>query len=275
MRIIPMCLLPFVVPACVVSVILAVLLGTTKVLYSATSVTMAVAAYSFFYRHPEDGDRVLMSRSSVVLLISGALYAALTQMDFPKEHTTYVAFPDVVVHYAQDLITSPMIVMNLGRLAGRSATQMAPTALYSVFATCAAIAAATVTDPYQQMALMSLNVLLLTTAAVDITHTVPVCAAMVSTVNKFRCEVSMDLLVVSGIMYPVIQSLGLVGLVGVRTQLHWFALLDLLSKAGVCHIMLKSQQALRNTAYHFSRGNHQGALVRFPGVLDSLAFLSP
>merc|ERR1711920_79729 len=75
-------------------------------------------------------------------------------------------------------------------------------------------------------------------------------ASELSSNNMMRCQTSGDLLKMTMVLYQILQGLSIAGVIPDAAQLHMFALLDLLQKLGVSHIMCKSGSVLRRSAQH-------------------------
>ena len=78
----------------------------------------------------------------------------------------------------------------------------------------------------------------------------PTLAETTSVDNRIRCQIAGDLLVFSWSLYPIVQVFPILGLLPSDRHLMIMSALDLLSKLGVSHIMLKSRAAISHCSRH-------------------------
>lgn len=223
----------------------------TKMVYCGVSVVMAVGAWCVWGQHPDGADRTVQRRGAVALLTCSGLHLAMAVAgSIPAPLASYCVHPEIVVHYLEDYVMSPMLIMNLGYLTGLNSKQMLPCIAYSLVSTTASIGAAIVPTQLQGLAMMASGLCFMGMAATTVNQ-LPQKAAMISTRNQLRTQVAGDLMVFGWTLYPLVQGLGLLNAVSIQGQMNTFALLDVLTKLGATHIMLRSRHALQSASEVF------------------------
>mmetsp|Transcript_46760 Transcript_46760/g.117784 ORF Transcript_46760/g.117784 Transcript_46760/m.117784 type:complete len:389 (+) Transcript_46760:161-1327(+) len=218
----------------------------TKGVYALMSLAMAGGAYSMWNRHPEEVDRTLQRRSAAALLCSSAMHLALALgFGIPPSLPIHVTNPEVMVRFLPDIVIIPLIIMNIGYLAGKKADHMLPTVGFGLLSTVSLATAAAATSS-EAVPLLVTGITCMLKAAFDINRALPVQAGSLSAVNKLRTQISADLMVFTWVGYPLVEALGMMNCITLSSELHAFVVLDLIGKLGVCHIVLRSQEAFLN-----------------------------
>mmetsp|Transcript_94758 Transcript_94758/g.203585 ORF Transcript_94758/g.203585 Transcript_94758/m.203585 type:complete len:395 (+) Transcript_94758:68-1252(+) len=232
----------------------------TKVLYGTVSLVMAVTAYSVLNRHPEELERSMHRRGALALVACSGLHLAFTLMadsQLPAP-LSKLAYPEVAMHFLEDFIASPLLILNLGYLAGQKPRQMVPCICYNLIATSGALGAAVSPDELQRALFLITNACF-TGMASSCIGSLPGQAATLGNFNRLRVQVSGDLMIFSWTLYPVVQGLGLLSILNVPGQLRLFAGLDVLSKLGACHIMFRNREAIVNASRYLAASGADAA----------------
>mmetsp|Transcript_55029 Transcript_55029/g.128128 ORF Transcript_55029/g.128128 Transcript_55029/m.128128 type:complete len:388 (+) Transcript_55029:59-1222(+) len=264
--VVPVAISVLAAPQVHTAVVIAGVSFSTKFIYTFVSFIMAVASHSMSLRHPDEPDRTVQRRSALALgFCAGTHMLALIAQQLPSASLQLLlesmgidlellsgAKGLVFCHFLEDFVVQPILIMNLGYLSGQSPRRMIPCIAWSLLSTfCSSGACLTTTSPHGMiLVLLGFSSLGLAAQAVG---QLPGHAQSVHTVNKQRSQIAGDLLVFTWTLYPTVQALGFVGSLTPQQQLHLFALLDMLLKVGVCHIMLRARAALRNAARHFEQ----------------------
>lgn len=218
----------------------------TKTMYELFGCCMAAGAWSMWNRHPDVLNRIVQRRSGIALGISSVVHlllsAGLPLLGAPFD----LAFPDIVMHILPNLFITPLIILNLGFLAGQNAQAMVPTVMFSNASVAAFVLAAATPVPMHGMTCMMVGSICLLKAAFDVDRTLPAQAVVVSWINKLRTQISADLLVFAWLGYPIVESLALVHAISQPLALQSFLVLDLLGQLGVSHLVLRSEQAIKS-----------------------------
>jgi len=255
-------------PAAVVGgpIVLAGLVFKTKVVYAVLGFTMLGGAWNISKRYPDEQDRIVVKRSTAIMLISGGLHLALAAgVGLPPEVAAYVAHPDVVAKLLPELVCTPLLIWNLGYLAGKHPGQMVLTTAAGVMGTACYIVASAV-SPEHALRMVLLGAGCMLKAGYSCNAAFPAEATALSTINKLRTQISADLLVFGWFGYPLAMCLKLTGCIDEPAELHAYALLDLLGKIGVTHIILRSADAF-TTAVHY-HVQHERAPLAPPQLHD-------
>lgn len=210
-----------------------------------------------WHRHPEDvACREVQHVCAAVLAVSATAHLAMLVMNGPAgmqiltdgfaPFAVNFAHPSLAARYLQDLIVSPLLLVNLGFLAGCQRHEMLPTICMSLLGSAGGICAALAPSGTQQWMFLGMSAAAVSAAAIDITQRLPRHAGHVSPRNEVRCRISADLLAFGWSLYPVVQGLGIAHAIGEPTELVWLALLDIFSKLGVCHVLSKERFAIQN-----------------------------
>jgi len=219
----------------------------TKGLYALLGFAMAGGAASMWNRHSEEeGDRTLQWRSATALMCSSVVHFALAMgCGIPPSISTHVAHPEVFARFLPDVFIVPVMILNIGYLAGRKADQMLPTMGFGLLSAVSLAAAAAAANE-EALPLLATGVACMCKAAFDINRVLPVTAGSLSAVNKLRTQISADLMVFAWLGYPLVEGLGMTNCISLPVELHAYVALDLLGKLGVSHIVLRSHDAYMN-----------------------------
>lgn len=218
----------------------------TKGLYALLSMVMAGGAWSMWHRYPGEADRTLQQRSAAALMCSSVVHLALALgLGIPPSLPLHVTNPEVVARFLPDIIIVPLMIMNVGYLAGKKADNMLPTVGFGLLSTVSLATAAAVNQG-EALPLLVTGITCMFKAAFDINRALPVQAGSLSAVNKLRTQISADLMVFTWVGYPLVEALGMVNCITLSSELYAFAVLDLIGKLGVCHIVLRSEDAFQN-----------------------------
>ena len=221
----------------------------TKALYGASSMLIAIGAVSVFGRHPRDETRIAQRQCAAALFACSGMHLALalTSGFIPIPVPLYC--PEVAFHYVGDFIINPLLLLNLGFIAGVPPREMIPTMIFSFLGTTVAIGAAVAPEETQRLGCLAANVCCIG-CTVKRTWDLPAKAASLSWHNKRRCQAASDIMILTSAFYPIAQGATIVGILTLQSQLHIFAVLDMLSKWGVAHLLLRSEKALQHSIEH-------------------------
>mmetsp|Transcript_91848 Transcript_91848/g.163479 ORF Transcript_91848/g.163479 Transcript_91848/m.163479 type:complete len:422 (-) Transcript_91848:120-1385(-) len=228
---------------------------STKAVYAGAAVVFAVASYSFLDRHPELRDRTVQRTAAIAMAVGCLGYAGIIatgHMPLPKEVLDLVAQPDLIIRWLPDLINVPLVVINVGRIAGRGPSQMLSCVTTGVMSTLAAVGSAAAVVPLHQWGcLLASAGFMLTT--VTVLGELPHEAGQISALNRRRALVSSDLLSFTWSCMPFVQALGLAGAITMSAELKMLTAIDVLMVLGTSHIVMRSNLALQSMAEHFEK----------------------
>eukprot|EP00928_Gymnodinium_smaydae_P081002 TRINITY_DN6458_c0_g1_i2.p1 TRINITY_DN6458_c0_g1~~TRINITY_DN6458_c0_g1_i2.p1 ORF type:complete len:370 (-),score=34.93 TRINITY_DN6458_c0_g1_i2:92-1201(-) len=225
----------------------------TKTMFATVSVVSSALAFSCWLRFPEEKERRVQNRSALCLFLCSAFQLGMLALDAKPvilqscfaSLGIHPASTSIALHCIQDFICNPLLIVNLGYIAGRSSSEMLPciacTSMCTLFAGLSALSSNTM----PQAAFLSGGVFFLSASArtiqslhEEIDH--------VKAANLLRSDLVGDLMVFGWSLYLVVQGLGVAQIIGVPMQFHAFGLLDVFTKAGCSHIMLRSRKILRD-----------------------------
>lgn len=86
----------------------------------------------------------------------------------------------------------------------------------------------------------------------------PQIAAMISTSNQDRTRVAGDLLALGWAVCPLVQGLGFLNALSLQSQMNIFSLIDVVTKLGATHLMLKRQTLQRASRVRNALGDAEG-----------------
>jgi len=238
-------LMALMLPATSATPLLA-LSGLAPALQGCASAILIAGGYSMLQRHPEEVNRVLQRQSFIALAVCSALHAGIGLVGYVPLSFLHVPQNLVALHFVEDFVAVPMLLLNLGFLTGKP-TSMLPNISYSVLSTAGAMGFSLAPEEYMRMVCGGVSICCWALNVNRIMQ-LPPKATAISASNHFRCGVIVDLMVVSWSLYPMTQWLGFVGVLSPQGQLNVLALLDLLGKLGVSHIMLRSKSVLQYAA---------------------------
>lgn len=214
----------------------------TKAVYAVLGAVMAGGTIHLWRRYPTEADRTVPRRSAVALAICGSFHLLMASgYGLPSSLTAHLANPELVQHFLADVFVMPLVVANVGYLAGQRAENMRSTLLFTTAATLSFAGAAAATS--HSLPMLALGALTLGKVSYDLDNVLPIRARLISEENKTRVKIITDLLVVSWSGGAMVEGLGLLGSMSLTTQLHTLAVLDALSKLGTCHLMLNPRGA--------------------------------
>lgn len=222
----------------------------TNIVYMSTGAAMAAGLLNVLTKvSDEPGYRLVCRRSAIVLGLSSIFNLVLwssggVAAPFLAHH---IANPLVFAHMVEELLVTPLLVLNVGQLAGFPAKEMAPPAFFASLGMLSLTAASAVFDTSKIVLLLGTGVMLLTKVGRRLISDLPPRALAVSAMNHVRSEAVTDLLVFSWIGYPVTLALGLSSLSMPSHMMAWLAVLDLTSQLGVCHMLSNSPATLKSS----------------------------
>lgn len=219
---------------------------TTKASHIITAVGLAAGACKIYQRWPDHADRTIQVRSAVLLLVSAAYNAFVGIWGLPPILGEYVARPDSVARFITELVAQPLLIANLDYLGGRKQVQMS-SAILAIAGYAACTGALAIHDLGKGLALLGLGTCTLATAWADITPGLLKTATLVSSTNRARAQVSVDLLLFTWMMYPLADLACLLGATSAELNIYILEFLDVLQKLGLSHILLKSEYALKRS----------------------------
>jgi len=205
------------------------------------------------------------NKSMAVMLVSGAVHLALahgglpmlaSSVGLPAEVLKHIVYPEVALYSMANLVLYPLVLLNLGYVAGASPKQMVPcTTLNMVSNTMMVLSATDLLDGTGPLMCVGASIAL-NFASTLVMAALVEGAAQLSFANKNRVEHSIDSTMFFWSLAPLVQALTLMDSLGVDQARVVFALLDLPGKLGVLHIMLKSRPAMESAGNHFEDPNH-------------------
>jgi len=225
----------------------------TKLVYGTVGFFMTAAAMTMKSKHPELRDRTVPWRASGALLTSSTWHLVLMYFGgVPDPLALHAAYPAIAAHYVQDFVFSPLVILNLGYMAGVKGSDLKLPIAGSICGAGCAFAAAVAPTASLRCGFFLAEVCSLAIAGRSLssltTH-----AQKISVPNKVRTQLTTDFFLFSWTLYPVCQALGLLGSISVPTQVQAMALIDILTKCGTCHLMLKSEFVLARADQFFEQ----------------------
>jgi len=188
-----------------------------------------------------------------VLLVCGCqhLASALGEHAAWLLHLTGAPSPALALHQLGDLVTSPLLLANLGYLTGQGVQSMLPAIAASVMGGLGALGSELCTSSSSKALALGMS-FGSTAVAWQQVSTIQERAREVSAENLLRAQLAGTLMVHAWWLYPLVQTLGFCGVLPEHFQLGAVCALDLLAKYATSHLMLKSTKAVRNAARHFA-----------------------
>lgn len=226
---------------------------TMKALLVGSAATLGIGSYYLHNRFSDDPIRIVQKRAALACGVTGGAYLALAYAGgIPPEIAELFTLPGLTLHYVVDLIVNPLMLSNLGYLSGCSSTAMLPTLVFSELSTASFIGSTLNRfNPTQSSLLLCVGVGFMALVGYSL-NKLPDLAHQVGTVNRVRVKLSSDLLLFSMTLFPMIHGLCISEVIDSEGALKAFALLDALTKLGMCHISLKSERCLKNAESTFA-----------------------
>lgn len=195
---------------------------------------------------------VMLASSAVqVTLAFGGLPMLLAYCGAPASIMAHVVYPEALLYYVGNMFLHPLMLLNLGYLAGYEASTMTPSIIISMLGnTCVILSTTT---------LLPTSGLLLASSAIFCLHfQSTVCftglvdrASTLSFANKTRTEHGIDSMLFFWSLPVLVQALTYMDCMTVAQSLYILSYFDVTAKLGVCHISLKSRTAVETSARHF------------------------
>mmetsp|Transcript_82275 Transcript_82275/g.233017 ORF Transcript_82275/g.233017 Transcript_82275/m.233017 type:complete len:393 (-) Transcript_82275:100-1278(-) len=222
--------------------------------YFMTSMAILMGAWKIAGRHPQEFDRTLHNRCAAALVVCGCQHLATALLgDHLAEllHLGSGRSPALTLHYTQDFVTSPLLAANLGYLTGQEMKSMLPTIAASMIGTMGALGSELFQTPEHKVLSLVMNIGGMAFASRQVSMIRQHAGGVVAMQNKLRAQLAGDLTIFCWSLYPLAQALRVGGVLPEYVQLNLFCMLDMLSKFGASHLMLRSAKAVRNAALHF------------------------
>merc|ERR1712217_239507 len=112
----------------------------------------------------------------------------------PASITSYLVQPEIVWHFLEDYIMSPLLIINVAYLTGREPSRMLPCMIFSTISTTCYIGAVVAPTDVHRFMLLGSGLCFLGMAGQEMNQ-LPAQAATISTRNKLRTQMAGDLLV--------------------------------------------------------------------------------
>lgn len=232
-------------PSVVPGLVLCGLTIHSKVVFAAVAAACFAGGCSIYSRHPQMNRRFFQMQGAQVLFTTSAVHLAMVLLGgAPDEMIPFIHFPEMFMHYATDLITVPVILANLGFLAGFSTYSMLPLFGTAITSTLFNMASCVPPDLQERLIFFGLGLAFQATAAYQLTR-FPKTIQHRGPDTERRCQLVCDLLVFTWTLYPAIQVCGLTGSLSMPFVLNDLALLDILSKLGTTHLTLRDSGILQ------------------------------
>mmetsp|Transcript_65006 Transcript_65006/g.107777 ORF Transcript_65006/g.107777 Transcript_65006/m.107777 type:complete len:437 (+) Transcript_65006:64-1374(+) len=226
---------------------------TMKAILVGSAATLGVGSYYLFNRFADEPNRIVQKRAALTCGVAGAAYLALVYAGgFPPEVAELFSFPELTLHYVAELIVNPLMLSNLGYLSGCSLPAMLPTLIFSELSTASFIGSTlSQWNPTQSSLLLCVGVGFMGLVGYSL-NKLPDLADNVSVANRLRVIHASDFLMFSMTLFPMIHGLCIPEVIDPDNALKAFALLDAVTKLGMCHISLKSERVLKNAEQLFA-----------------------
>lgn len=225
---------------------------TMKAILLSSSAVLGIGSWVCLNRHPNDPNRDVQNKASLALAIAGGTYLGLAYLGgVPPEIAQFFNIPEVSMHYVIDLAVNPLMLANLGYLSGCSTSSMLMTIMFSELSSTALLASTmSQFNTTQSSLLLCAGVGMMGVTGYTL-NKLPECAGNLSTLNRARVQISGDFLLFSWTLFPMLSGLTIAEVISPDAAIRSFALLDALSKIGVSHISIKSNQVIKNARDRF------------------------
>jgi len=216
------------------------------------SLCMLTGACYTWFRHPGAADRVPQRRAAVCLGISGCFYFALGCIAFPHGWFPHIGNPHMMVHFVLDMLCNPLIILNFGYLAGFEGSEVFTIFPLPLLSSLGGAAAAIGFNSGRSAVCMLLSMSCLALASRQLLIELPLCARNTSHQNAHLVFVSSSMFVCPLAVSLLMQSLGVVHLIGLSAQIHILSGCDFFSKLAVCHMTTRSLSCLQLANAHIT-----------------------
>lgn len=199
-------------------------------------------------------------RAMVVMLLAGSLQVFLAHGGLPMladhingagEVVHRIVSPEALCFAVSNIMLYPLILANMGYVAGAEPAQMVPCVALNVMGGSAMILSTTSTLP-------GIGPLVCAGASVVFYFGCTMAmgpladsANQLSFANENRVKQTCNVMMLSWTMAPLVQALALVHSLDIEQARAIFAILDLSGKLLVLHILLKSRPAMEAAGHHY------------------------
>lgn len=200
---------------------------------------------------------MVLSGSVHLCLAFGGLPALCAAVGVPAHGAVavlmdHIVYPDVFLYSVGNVIMYPMILLNVGYLAGAGPSQMVPAITLNLFSSGCMIASSTDlhfmlpgSEPFIVAAILCFF------ASTFVMSSLSEGGAQIHNENKNRVSRTIDSTMLFWSIGPFVQAWVLLGYITPEAAHIMFAMIDIPSKLGTQHIMLKSRLAIESAAEHF------------------------
>jgi len=218
------------------------------------SLSMATGAYYTWIRHPDATDMVPQRRGALCLLISGCYYFVSGRGLFPQWWLAHIAHPDMMSHFVQDLFCNPLIILNLGYLAGSTRIEVAPMLTLPLLSTLGCALAATVLWFHTGRGIFCvvLSKGCLTLFSHQLLVELPLRARSTSRHNE-NCILASSMMFLCSLAASLsTQSLRLIHFISAPEMVQMLAVCDIFSKLTVCYMTTRDKKCLQRASMNMT-----------------------
>lgn len=202
----------------------------------------------------------VISNSVDFILASGGLSALLGFAGVPVHFLEQIIYPEVFLFSLTSLALYPIMLINLGQLAGASPAQMIPCITLNVLGSCCMVASATSLLPWHPLGALLCtggSIVCLGSSALLMSN-LPAGAHQICYANRYCVERASDAILYFWSLPALVQAFTLLDQLSIDQARVWLAIADVACKCGVLYFMMQSQRAMNAAGDHFAEDSITG-----------------
>lgn len=214
-----------------------------------SSTSFSALAWKMYTRWPAETERTLQLRSSLVCVIM-----AVTQLFVPvlSPWTANPATNACITYFLQEAVTLPLIVLNLGFVAGRTAGDMRSATICTAGGFCGLAGTALLHKSAMVPLMTVFSASMLLKAFDTVYYKLPIHASNVSALNKIRIEMASSVFVPLFFLGPMVAGLGSMHIIPLAMMQGSFLTIHLLSKTCTNHLLMNAWDTVQQAAAHMN-----------------------
>lgn len=229
-------------------------LMSPRMLHAGVSLVMGLLSFDCYNKYPEDSARSMQQRAALALATCSGLHLFRAAVGIPGWLRERTPHPQVALHCLGEFVTHPLMIANVGQLAGICPRVLLHCIGSMMFSTGCFLGAGVVSGRRRQLACLTLGCVVMRNAMRAIRR-LPKAALRISKQNFIRCRTTGDQMLLGWSVCPFFQALGVLIPLKEDSVAGVLALTDLFIKSAVMHLTLQSRSAVRLSAHYLnSRG---------------------
>eukprot|EP00927_Polykrikos_kofoidii_P069410 TRINITY_DN64878_c0_g1_i1.p1 TRINITY_DN64878_c0_g1~~TRINITY_DN64878_c0_g1_i1.p1 ORF type:complete len:401 (+),score=22.46 TRINITY_DN64878_c0_g1_i1:193-1395(+) len=199
---------------------------------------------------PEDS--IVQHRAAMLLCIIGCIHSYLST-DCLVSLEPYFRYPELTVRCVMEMIAQPVLLLNFGYLCGRPFSGLRSEIMWSVLFPVPVLVHSVSCSVTTSLFFGVLPVAFVVAKLCGTVRTLQKESKHISQVNKFCSSLTGDILVFCWCWESAIATATISGFSDPSSASIYSSLLDVIGKIGMCHLSLKSSQALENARVSMER----------------------